>query len=105
MQFKTILLTIVLFTVLSVKGQEVFNTKYTLNEQGYGFESFTTRIYIGKKEIHIAEPGSIQTYKIKKRKFEDGWMMYKVKNFWIKQMPCFVKLEFGRKKFIMYCGI
>lgn len=30
-------------------------------------------------------------------------MMYKVENFWIKEMPNFIKLEYGRNNFIMYC--
>ena len=34
----------------------------------------------------------------------DGpWKVYKVKNFFIKEMPDFVKVEYGRNNFVMYC--
>lgn len=103
MYLKILILLISLFLIIPAYSQKVFDGKFTLNSLGYKTEFITTRIYIGKKEINIQEPGYSKTYKIKKRKYSNGWMLYKVDNFWIKEMPNFIKLEYGRNNFIMYC--
>ena len=102
MYLKTVILLCASFSVLTLQAQKVFKAKFTINRKGYNVEYITSRVYIGQKEIHITEPGNSKTYKIKKKKIDGPWKMYKVKNFWIKELPEFVKLEFSKKNFIMY---
>lgn len=102
MYLKTVILLSVSFSVLTLQAQKVFKAKFTINRKGYNVEYITSRVYIGQKEIHITKPGNSKTYRIKKKKIDGPWKMYKVKNFWIKELPEFVKLEFSKKNFIMY---
>jgi len=100
---RILLLSISLLFVNYLSAQKVFKGKFTIKNKGYKVEYFTSRVYIGKNEIHISEPDGNKTYKIKKKMIDGPWKVYKVKNFFIKEMPDFVKVEYGRNNFVMYC--